>query len=125
MLKWSRKDRPASPRARRRRAGIGLGAFLMAVAATIPWYDLPDAAHFRRLVRAHEAGAAECRRLVAPARAAGDPAEARRLDRSARQHDWFAEAYRGELARSRLNLIELIGEGVRRAASSFGPFRLR
>ena len=103
-----RNGRAEATWARRWKVRIGIGCFLMAVAATIPWYELPDARRYRELVQVHETKAAECHRLERLARAAGRGAEAEILGRSARNFDWFAAAYRIRLAQNRLNLIEFL-----------------
>ena len=112
-MKPNTSESAASAAVRRRRVGIGVGCFLFAVAATIPWYELPDAQRYRQLVQVHESKAAECSRLERLARASNRAQEAEILARSGRNFTWFAAAYRIRLAQNRLNLVELLVRSVR------------
>ena len=96
------------PGARRWKTWVGVGCFVVAVSATVPLYETSHAERFRRLMRVHEAKAAECRRLERGARSAGRDAEAQLLARSARNFEWFAQVYRVQLARHRLTWLTLI-----------------
>ncbi len=98
--------------ARRWKVGIGIGCFLIAVSATVPWYETPDAQRFRRLVEVHGSKAVECRRLEQRARAAGRAEDAQILARSARNFEWFSEAYRIRLAQNRLTWLTLLVQSL-------------
>ena len=46
-------------RVRHWKLGIWVGCFLLAISATIPWYETPEAEHYRKLVKINEGKAVE------------------------------------------------------------------
>lgn len=106
------------PRSWVRRWGVWAVALglLIAVSATIPWFETPTSGRYLRLARIHEGKADECRRLERAARASGLEEEARLLARSAGQFDRFSAIYRGETSRHRLSWLTKL-------LSQFSPWR--
>ncbi len=81
---------------RRRKVGVLLVFYVVAISATIPCIEMGDG-RAAQLAAIHESKAAQCRMVGQKAEAG----EAQRLDQTARNHDWHASAYHRLAARTR------------------------
>ena len=96
------KVKPRPRLAQRWKVGALVVIHAVAFSATIPFIETGQA---RELAEVHITKASQCRQFEKQARASGQTIEADRLDRSARNHDWFADTYRTRADQARLTWL--------------------